>query len=39
MYQPKIHDALIPQLYRLARAFGMPMTRLVSRVFVQEMAL
>jgi len=30
MYQPKIKEELIPQLYRLAKARGVPMTRLVS---------
>lgn len=30
MYQPKIHADLIRRLYRLAKARGVPMTRLVS---------
>ena len=30
MYSPKISEDLIPQLYRMAKARKMPMTRLVS---------
>jgi len=29
MYQPKIKDELIPKLYRLAKACGVPMTPFV----------
>ena len=32
MYQPKIREDLIPRLYRLAKAHGMPMTRLLSQL-------
>ena len=32
MYQPKIREDLIPRLYRLARARGIPMTALVSEL-------
>ena len=32
MYQPKIREDLIPRLYRMARARGIPMTRLVSEL-------
>ena len=32
MYQPKIRDDLIPRLYHLAQARGIPMTRLVSQL-------
>jgi hypothetical protein len=30
MYSPKIPDRLIPALYRLARARGKPMTKIVA---------
>ena len=32
MYSPKIDEALIPQLYRLAQALNLPMTHLVNRL-------
>jgi len=32
MYQPKIREDLIPRLYRMARARGIPMTTLVSEL-------
>ena len=32
MYQPKIREDLIPRLYCLARARGIPMTTLVSEL-------
>lgn len=38
LYSPKIADHLIPQLYRLARARGIPMTRLVDQLLTQALA-
>ena len=35
MYQPKIRDDLIPRLYALAKAQGIPMTRLVNDMLTQ----
>ncbi len=32
MYSPKITEELIPILYQLARARGVPMTKLVDRI-------
>jgi hypothetical protein len=32
MYSPKINEAYIPYLYRLARHLGMPMTHLVDQI-------
>ena len=32
VYQPKIREDLIPRLYHLAKAQGVPMTRLVSEL-------
>ena len=32
MYSPKIEEALIPVLYRLARSRGKPMTKVVSHL-------
>ncbi len=38
MYQPKIREDLIPRLYRLAQARGMPMTRLVAQLLEAALA-
>ena len=38
MYSPKIPDRIIPTLYRLARAEGKPMTRLVAEVLEEHLA-
>ena len=35
MYSPKIHEELIPQLYRLAKGLHIPMTRLVHALLAQ----
>ena len=35
MYSPKIAEELIPELYRIAKREGLPMTRLVSIVLNQ----
>ena len=32
VYSPKIDPAIIPRLYRLAKALDIPMTRLVNRL-------
>ena len=32
MYSPKISEDLIPRIFRVARALGMPMTGLVNRI-------
>ena len=32
MYSPKIHESLIPILYKLAKAEGRPMTKLVNEL-------
>ena len=32
MYSPKIHEELIPRLYRLRKLKKMPMTRLVNEI-------
>ncbi len=39
MYSPKIAEHLIPQLYWLARARGVPMTRLVAEILEAHVAL
>ena len=38
MYSPRIREDLIPQLYRLAKARGVPMTRLVSDILAAALA-
>ncbi len=38
MYQPKIRDDLIQRLYHLAKAQGMPMTRLVNQLLTEGIA-
>jgi hypothetical protein len=38
MYQPKSRDDLIPRLYRLAKALGIPMTRLVNHILEHGIA-
>ena len=38
MYSPKIDEALIPQLYRLAKALNLPMTHLVNRLLAHGIA-
>ncbi len=35
MYSPKIDEPLIPELYRLAKRKGQPMTRIVNRFIKQ----
>lgn len=35
MYSPKIDEKLIPELYRLAKELGMPMTRLVNAMIAE----
>ena len=37
MYSPRIDEALIPPLYRLAKARGIPMTRLVSGILQEAL--
>ncbi len=32
MYSPKIREELIPKIFRMARAEGIPMTKLVNRI-------
>lgn len=32
MYSPKISNDLIPRVYRIAKAKGVPMTRLVNQI-------
>ena len=32
MYSPKIEEELIPQLYKMAKAEKMPMTKIVNRL-------
>lgn len=36
MYSPKINEALIPDLYRIAKDQGVPMTVLVNRMIDRE---
>ena len=36
MYSPKISEALIPTLYRIAKDRGVPMTALVNRIIGKE---
>jgi hypothetical protein len=38
MYSPKIDPALIPRLYRLAKAREMPMTHLVNQLLAHGIA-
>ena len=38
MYSPKIDEELIPRLYRIARARGVPMTVLVNRILRRSLA-
>ncbi len=38
MYSPRIREDLIPPLYRLAKARGVPMTRLVSDILAAALA-
>lgn len=38
MYSPRIDEALIPPLYRLAKARRIPMTRLVSGMLKEALA-
>lgn len=38
MYSPRIDEALIPPLYRLAKARRIPMTRLVSGILKEALA-
>jgi hypothetical protein len=38
MYSPKIPDRLIPALYRLARARGKPMTKIVAEALEAYLA-
>ena len=38
MYSPRIREDLIPPLYRLAKARGVPMTRLVSDILGAALA-
>jgi post-segregation antitoxin (ccd killing protein) len=38
MYSPRIDEALIPPLYRLAKSRGIPMTRLVSGILQEALA-
>lgn len=38
MYSPKIAECLVPRLYRLGKARGVPMTRLVSEAIEQFLA-
>lgn len=35
MYSPKIHETLIPKLYKIARRKGQPMTKIVNQ-FVEQ---
>lgn len=37
MYSPRIDEALIPPLYRLAKARRVPMTRLVSEILQEAL--
>jgi hypothetical protein len=36
MYSPKISEALIPSLYRMAKDRGVPMTRLINQIIDKE---
>jgi hypothetical protein len=36
MYSPKISEALIPTLYRMAKDRGVPMTMLVNQIIDKE---
>lgn len=38
LYSPRIADRLIPRLYRLAKAKGIPMTQLVDQLLTQALA-
>ncbi len=38
MYSPKIDEELIPRLYRIAKARGVPMTALVNRILRRSLA-
>jgi len=38
MYSPKIDEDLIPRLYRIARARGVPMTALVNKILKRSLA-
>ena len=38
MYSPKISEALIPDLYWLAKSRGQPMTRIVNEVLARYLA-
>lgn len=38
MYSPRIRDEFIPALYRLAKARGVPMTRLINDVVAREVS-
>ena len=37
MYSPKIREALIPRIYRVAKSTGVPMTQWVNRVIEQSL--
>ena len=37
MYSPKIKDTLIPRIYRVAKAAGIPMTKWVNHVIEQAL--
>ena len=36
MYSPKIDEALIPDLYKMAKGRGVPMTRLINQIIDKE---
>lgn len=38
MYSPKINEEFIPKLYKLARAEGRPMTKLVNEIIQKHIA-
>jgi len=38
MYSPKISEELVPQLYRLAKAWKVPMTALVNELLEKALA-
>lgn len=38
MYSPKIDEELIPRLYRVAKARGVPMTQLVNKILKRSLA-
>ncbi|HEX3036003.1 MAG TPA: hypothetical protein VHT73_12920 [Thermodesulfobacteriota bacterium] len=37
MYSPKISEDLIPRLYKVAKARGVPMTKLINRILKRSL--